>query len=102
MGKGKELSRDLKTRIIDLRESGESYGAIAKQLKVPRSSVQTVVQKYEVTGSVENTPRPGRKRKLSRNAERTLVRKMTMDPKLTKKQLCQDLELEGTPVSRAL
>jgi hypothetical protein len=33
--------------IVDLHKSGSSLGAISKRLKVPRSSVQTIVCKYK-------------------------------------------------------
>ena len=39
MGKSKEISQDL-------HKSGSSLVAISKLLKVPRSSVQTIVRKY--------------------------------------------------------
>ena len=46
MGKSKEISKDLRKNIVDLHKSGSSLGAISKRLKVPRSSVQTIVRKY--------------------------------------------------------
>lgn len=99
MGKSKELSTDLKKRIVDLKKSGKSLGAISKQLQVPRSTVQTIVCKYKVHGIVVSLPRSGRKRKLSPAAERKLVRMVKSQPRTTKKQVCDELEAAGTKVS---
>uniref|UniRef100_A0A3B1IFP7 Transposase Tc1-like domain-containing protein n=1 Tax=Astyanax mexicanus TaxID=7994 RepID=A0A3B1IFP7_ASTMX len=99
MGKSKELSVDLKKRIIDLNKSGKSLGAISKQLQVPRATVQTIIRKYKVHGTVVSLPRSGRKRKLSHAAERRLVRMVKSQPRITKKQVCKDLEADGTQVS---
>ena len=43
IGKSKEISQDLRKTIVDLHKSGSSLGAISKRLKVPHSSVQTIV-----------------------------------------------------------
>ena len=45
IGKSKELSQDLRKKCVDLRKADSSLGAISKHLKVPRSSVQTIVRK---------------------------------------------------------
>ena len=47
MGKSKEISQDFRKLIVDLHKSGSSLGAISKRLKVPHSSVQTIVRKYK-------------------------------------------------------
>uniref|UniRef100_A0A8C6KMD7 Tc1-like transposase DDE domain-containing protein n=1 Tax=Nothobranchius furzeri TaxID=105023 RepID=A0A8C6KMD7_NOTFU len=95
MGKSKELSMDLKKQIIDLNKSGKSLGAISKQLQVPRATVQTIVCKYKVHGTVSSLPRSGRKHKLSPAAERKLVWRVKSEPRITKKQICQELEAAG-------
>lgn len=99
MGKSKELSTDLKKRIIELNKSGKSLAAISKQLQVPRATVQTIVCKYKVHGTVVSLPRSGRKRKLSPASERKLVRMVKSQPRTTKKQVCNALEAAGTQVS---
>uniref|UniRef100_A0A8C7HD73 Protein kinase C n=1 Tax=Oncorhynchus kisutch TaxID=8019 RepID=A0A8C7HD73_ONCKI len=44
MGKSKEIKTS-EEQIVDLHKSGSSFGAISKCLKVPHSSVQTIVRK---------------------------------------------------------
>ena len=41
--------RPQRKKIVALHKSGSSLGAISKHLKVPRSSVQTIVHKYVST-----------------------------------------------------
>ena len=65
MGKSKEISQDLRNKIVDLHKSGSSLGAISKLLKVPRSSVQTIVRKYKHHGTMQPSYHSGRRRVLS-------------------------------------
>uniref|UniRef100_A0A8C8IJ71 Rho guanine nucleotide exchange factor 12 n=1 Tax=Oncorhynchus tshawytscha TaxID=74940 RepID=A0A8C8IJ71_ONCTS len=78
MGKSKEISQDLRKKIVDLLKSGSSLGAISKRLKVPRSSVQTIVRKYKHHGTTQPSHRSGRRRVLSPRDERTLVQKVNI------------------------
>ena len=45
MGQSKEISQDLRKKMVDFHKSGSSLGAISTRLKVPRSSVQTIIHK---------------------------------------------------------
>ena len=99
MGKSKEISQDLRKIIVDLHKSGSSLGAISKCLKVPRSSVQTIVRKYKHHGTTQPSYRSGRRRVLSPRDERTLVRKVQINPRTTAKDLVKMLEETGTKVS---
>ena len=99
MGKSKEISQDLRKNIVDLHESGSSVGAISKRLKVPRSSVQTIVRKYKHQGTTQPSNRSGRRRVLSPRDERTLVRKVQINHRTTAKDLVKMLEETGTKVS---
>ena len=93
MGKWKEISQDLRNKIVDLHKSGSSLGAISKCLKVPRSSVQTLVHKYKLHGTTQPSYRSGRRRVLSPRDERALVRKVQI------KDLVKMLEETGAKVS---
>lgn len=99
MGKARELCTDLREQIVDLHKSGLSLGAISRKLHLPRSSVQTIVQKFKIHGTVISLPRSGRKPKLSPYAERKLVWMVGCNPGTTRKQVCHELEAAGTQVS---
>ena len=99
MGKSKEISQDLKIFFGDLHISGSSLGAISKCLKVPRSSVQTIVCKYKHHGTMQPSYCSGRRRVLCPRDERALVRKVQVNPRKTAKGLVKMLEETGTQVS---
>ena len=80
-------------------KSGSSLGAISKCLKVPRSSVQTIVCKYKHHRKTQPSYRSGRRRVLSPREECTLVRKVQINPRTTTKDLMKMLEETGTKVS---
>ena len=67
---GKELSEDLKRRIVALHEDGQGYKNIANTLKLRCSSVAKIIQRFKIAGSTQNRPRVGRPKKLSARAKR--------------------------------
>ncbi|KAI4892706.1 hypothetical protein NFI96_001735 [Prochilodus magdalenae] len=87
MGKSKEISQDIRKRIVDLHKSGSSLGAISRCLKVPRSSVQTIISKYKKDGNVQPSYRSGRKKVLCPRDERALVRSVRINPRAKAKDL---------------
>ena len=93
-GKSKEISQDLRKH-----KSGSSWGAISKSLKVPRSSVQTIVRKYKTHGTMQPSNRSGRRRVVTPRDERTLVRKVQINPRTTAKDHVKMLEETCTKVS---
>uniref|UniRef100_A0AAZ3QYN0 Sleeping Beauty transposase HTH domain-containing protein n=1 Tax=Oncorhynchus tshawytscha TaxID=74940 RepID=A0AAZ3QYN0_ONCTS len=99
MGKSKEISQDLRKKIVDLHKSGSSLGAISKCLKVPRSSAQTIVCKYKHHGTTQPSYSSGTGRVLSARDERTLVQKVQINPRTTAKDLVKMMEERGTKVS---
>ncbi len=71
---GKELSEDLKKRIVALQKDGVGYEKIAKTLKLSCSMVAKTIQVFNRTGSTQNRPRHGRPKKLSACAQRHIQR----------------------------
>ncbi len=67
---GKELSEDLKKRIVALHKDGVGYKKIAKTLKLSCSTVAKTIQRFNRTGSTQNRHRHGRPKKLSACAQR--------------------------------
>ncbi len=66
---GKELSKDLKKRIVALHKDGVGYTKIAKTLKLSCSAVAKTILQFNRTGSTQNRPRHGRPKKLSACAQ---------------------------------
>ncbi len=57
---GKELSEDLKKRMVALHKDGVGYKKIAKTLKLSCSTLAKTIQRFNRTGSTQNRPRHGR------------------------------------------
>ena len=92
-------AQDARRQCVDLHKSGSSLGAISKRLKIPRSSVQTIVRKYKHHGTTQPSYCSGRRRVLSPRDERTVVRKVQINPRTTAKDLVKMLEETDTKVS---
>ncbi|CAI9584621.1 unnamed protein product, partial [Staurois parvus] len=71
---GKELSEDLKKRIVVLHKDGLGYTKIAKTLKLSCSTMDKTIQRFNRTGSTQNRPRHGPPKKLSAHAQRHIQR----------------------------
>ena len=71
---GKELSEDLKKRIVALYKDGLGYKKIAKTLKLSCSTVTKTIQRFNRTGSTQNRPSHGRPKRLSARAQRHIQR----------------------------
>ena len=99
MGKSKEISQDLRIFFADLHKSGSSLGAISKRLKVPRSSVQTIVCNYEHHGTTQPSYHQGRRRVLAPRDECISVLKVQINPRTTEKDIVKMLEEKGTKLS---
>ena len=65
MKKTKELSIDLRWRIINFHKLGNSYSIISHQLAIPKSTIHSVIKKFKQFGITENLPEHGSKTKLS-------------------------------------
>uniref|UniRef100_A0AAR2L3C6 Transposase Tc1-like domain-containing protein n=1 Tax=Pygocentrus nattereri TaxID=42514 RepID=A0AAR2L3C6_PYGNA len=75
-------------KIVDLHKSGSSLGAISRCLKVPCSSVQTIIHKYKQDGNV-----------LCPRDERALVQNVHINPITKAKGLVKMLAEAGKSVS---
>ena len=64
MEKAKELSKDLQEKVVELYETGKAYKKLSKEFNMPIRSVQTLIKKSKMRGSVEIKPRSGRPTKI--------------------------------------
>ncbi len=62
---GKELSEDLRIRIVALHKDGRGYKKFGNSLELSYSTVARVIQMFSKTGFTRNRPRKGRSKKLS-------------------------------------
>uniref|UniRef100_A0A3B1IRH2 Paired domain-containing protein n=1 Tax=Astyanax mexicanus TaxID=7994 RepID=A0A3B1IRH2_ASTMX len=50
-------------RVVDLWKDGKSEGSIGQELRMPKSTVHSIIVKYRLSNTVENLPRNGRPQK---------------------------------------
>uniref|UniRef100_A0AAY5KQ45 Tc1-like transposase DDE domain-containing protein n=1 Tax=Esox lucius TaxID=8010 RepID=A0AAY5KQ45_ESOLU len=92
---GKELSEDLKKRIVALHKDGLGY-KIAKTLKLSCSSVAKTIQRFNRTGSTHH----GRPKKLSARTQRHIQRLSLGNRRLSAASIAAEVERAGgQPVS---
>ncbi|XP_040177703.1 uncharacterized protein LOC120909947 [Rana temporaria] len=75
--RSKELPTELRDRIIARHRSGEGYKKISSALKIPKSTVASIILKWKKFGTTKTLPRAGRPAKLSSRERRALVREVT-------------------------
>ncbi|KAG2463250.1 TCB1 transposase, partial [Polypterus senegalus] len=97
--KSKELSVDLRDRIVSRHKSGEGYIKISAALKVPMSTVASIIRKWKKFETTRTLPRAGRPSKLSDRGKRALVREVTKNLMVTLSEL-QRSSVEGGELSR--
>ncbi len=67
--------------------SGQGYKNISAALKVPKSTVASIILKWKTFGTTRTLPRAGCPAKLSYRGRRALVREVKKNPKITVAEL---------------
>uniref|UniRef100_A0A674AB71 Zinc finger protein 250-like n=1 Tax=Salmo trutta TaxID=8032 RepID=A0A674AB71_SALTR len=67
--RSKELSVELRDRIVSRHRSGEGYQKISAALNVPKNTVASIILKWKKFGTTKTLPRAGRPAKLSNRGE---------------------------------
>ncbi len=81
--KSKELPTELRDRIVSRHRSGGGYKKNSAALKVPKSTVASIILKWEKFGTTRTLPRAGRPAKLSNWWRRALSRLVTKNLMVT-------------------
>ncbi|CAH2274794.1 extracellular calcium-sensing receptor-like [Pelobates cultripes] len=96
----KELSTDLKKRIVALQKDGLGYKKIAKTLKLSCSTVRKTIQRFYRTGSTKNRTRHGRPKKLSAGPQHHIQRLSLGNRCMSAASIAAEVEgVGGQPVS---
>lgn len=101
MAKTKEISQQVREKIVLCYQEGQGYKKIAERLRVSRDTVKSIVKKFKEHGTVKNLPGRGRKQKMSASALRYMNRKVQKNPRTAAIDLQTDLEQAGTSVSKS-
>ncbi len=85
--RSKELPEELRDRLVARHRSGKVTKKISAALKVPKSTVASIILKWKTFGTTRTLPRAGRPAKLSYRGRRALVREVKKNPKITVAEL---------------
>ena len=83
------ISKDLRKRVVAARvEDGQSMGQIAERFRMPKGTVQNILERYRDAGTVAPKPQnAGRKAAISGPALRKLERSVLRQPDATLAEL---------------
>ena len=92
---GKELSEDLKRRIVVLQEDGQGYKKMANTLKLSCNTVSKIMQRFKRARSTQNRPWVGRPKKLSARTERYIQMLSLKDRRRSAVSIAGEIEEVG-------
>ena len=72
--RSKELPEELRDRIVARHRSGQGYKIISAALRVPKSTVASIILKWKKFGTTRALPRAVRPAKLSNRGREALAR----------------------------
>ena len=98
MGKTKELSKDIRDKIVELHKAG--YKKINKQLDEKLTTVGAIIRKWKKHKVTANLPRSGAPRKISPRGISMMMRKVRDQLSTTQEELVNDLKAVGTTVTK--
>ena len=100
------ISLDKRELVVLLSRKGKSQNEIGSLLRISRRSVQYILKKSKMHGSIDDRPRSGRPRILSKRMERRMIITSKMNPNLTtnllKNKLFVDNSVSVDTVKRTL
>ncbi len=99
MAKTKELSKDVRDKIVDLHKAGIGYKTIAKQLDDKVTTVDAIILKRKKHKITVNLPRSGAPCKISPRGASMIMRTVRNQPRTTREDLVNDLKAAGTIVT---
>ncbi|KAK6311490.1 hypothetical protein J4Q44_G00171540 [Coregonus suidteri] len=100
MAKTKELSKDVRDKIVDLHKAGMGYKTIAKQHGEKVTTVGAIIRKWKKHKRTVNLPRPGAPCKISPRGVAMIMRTVRNQPRTTQEDLVNDLKAAGTIVTK--
>ncbi len=100
MTKTKELSKDVRDKIVDLHKAGMGYKTITKQLGEKMTTVGVIICKWKKHKITVNLPQTGAPCKISPRGVSMIMRTVRNQPRTTQEDLVNDLKAAGTIVTK--
>ena len=79
----KEISEDLRLRMVDLHKAGKDYKSISKSLDVHQSTVRQIVYKWRKCSTVATLPRSGCPAKMTERAQLRMLNEVKRNPSVS-------------------
>ena len=95
----RELSEDLRTKIVEKYQQSQGYKSISRDLDLPLSTVRNIIKKFATHGTVANLSGHGRKRKMYEKLQRRIVWMVDKQPQTSSKEIQAVLQAQGASVS---
>ena len=70
----KELSKQVRDKVVDKYRSGLGYKKISQTMNIPQHNIKSIIKKWKEYGTTINLPREGPQPKLTDEAGRALIR----------------------------
>ncbi len=100
MAKTKELSKDVRDKIVDLHKAGTGYKTIAKQLGEKVTTVGAIISKWKKHKIFVNLPQTGVSCKISPHGVSMNMRTVKNQPRTRWEYLVNDLKAAGAIVTK--
>ena len=91
MGKGKEVSFDVRQLVIWHSNQGKSIREIGKiMFNVPKSTVSDILKRCDRNGRIDSASRSGRPRVVTHREKNALLRKVKENPRVSATRLTRE------------
>ena len=89
--RSKEISEDVKAIILNHKNNGKKVREISELVGIPKSTVQDIITRFRERGAHTTAARAGRPRKTTPADDRTIIRSVRKNRKLTAKEIMDTL-----------
>ncbi len=100
MAETKELSKDVRDKIVDLHKAGMGYKIIAKQLGEKVTTIGVIIRKWKKHKITVNLPRAEAPCKISPRGVLMIMITVRSQPRTTREDLVNDLKAAGIIVTK--
>ncbi|OXA47906.1 Transposable element Tcb2 transposase [Folsomia candida] len=94
MSHKKEVSMEVRNKIVAYRENGLSFGKISDKVKISKTGVGGIISKWKNTGTVANRSGRGAKRKTTVRQDSAILRKVQVNPRLSAPKIVAEVKQE--------
>lgn len=91
----RHTTHEIREAVLNLSEQGKTSREIAASLKIGKSTVNRLIEKFSTTQSLLDLPRSGRPRKTTIRVDKIIKRKSTIDVKKTASEIANELRDEN-------